>query len=456
MKYDLIVIGGGPGGYVAAIRAGQAGLSVCLIEEKHVGGTCLNEGCIPTKTLIKSADTLDLIKKSDTFAIEGVDKANIHIDMMKLQKRKNQVINGLQGGIKALLKGAGVTTVEGKASFADRKSAKVGSDVFEADNIIIATGSFAGIPKFIECSDDARVITSKELLDITEVPASICIVGGGVIGIEFASILNSFGTDVTIVEGMPEILPMVDGEIGALVHKDLKKRGIKIFTDAMVSKITADGVQFKVREEDKVVNSDIVLISIGRAPYTEGLGLENTGVKTEKGAVVTDDHLRTNVPGIYAIGDVNGKYMLAHTASHEGIVAVDNILGKDKIMNYGSIPSCIYIEPEIASVGMSEEEARSKYKDVGVGKFPVTANGKSMVEGNRTGLIKVIADKVTGEILGIHLYCLHATEMIGELAALKSSEVITQEVVESIFPHPSVSESVGEAFMAALGKAIHS
>ena len=455
MKYDILIIGGGPGGYVAAIKAGQEGLSVCLIEENKVGGTCLNEGCIPTKTLIKSADTLDLIRNSGTFAIDGVDASAIHIDMQKLQQRKNQVISGLQGGIRTLLKRAKVTLVEGKASFVGPKTVKVGETTYEGENVIIATGSYAGIPRFIECTDDAKIITSRELLNITEVPGSIVIVGGGVIGIEFASILNSFGSEVTVLEGMPEILPMVDEELGVLVHKDLKKKGIKIHTGAMVSKISGNTVSFKVKEEEMSVSADVVLISIGRTPNTEGLGLENTGVITEKGAVVTDEHLRTNVPGIYAIGDVNGKYMLAHVASHEGIVAVENILGKDKIMNYGSVPSCIYIMPEIASVGMTEKEARDSHKDVGVGKFPVMANGKSLVEGNKTGIIKVIADKVTGEILGIHLYCPHATEMIGGLAALKSSEVITHEVVEAIFPHPSVSESVGEAFMAALGKAIH-
>ena len=469
-KFDIAVIGGGPGGYVAGIKAAQSGKKVCLIEKENLGGVCLNQGCIPTKTMIKSVEILNSVKKCSDFGIIGVETAGAVIDIIKLQQRKTKVVKQLTGGIGALLKANGVKVIKGSASFIDKQTLKINEELITADNIIIATGSIpAALPAAISggeyCPCHApcttrdictTIITSEEALELTEIPRTMVVIGGGVIGIEFAYIYANLGTKVTVVEMMDRILPMVDEEITTQVTKMLQKHGIDIYTEAKVTRIAGTEVYFEHAGSEKKVEGNKVLVSIGRVPNTEGLNLEVLGLKMNRQAIEVDKSLRTNIPNIYAIGDVNGVSMLAHTASMEGIIAVENILGNHHTIDYDKIPSCIYIHPEIACVGLTETQAREKYGDIKVGEFPLAANGKATVEGSAEGLIKVIIDAKYNEILGVHIYGIHATDMISESVLAMSLEATAEEVTLAVHPHPTIAEIIPEAFHAALGKAIHS
>jgi dihydrolipoamide dehydrogenase len=454
-EYDIAVIGAGPGGYVAAIAAAKEGKTVCIIERAAFGGVCLNEGCIPTKTLIKTINLLQEMKQAASFGIEGLDSAALSVSMPRLQERRRRVVSRLAGGVKSLLKGNKVTILEGEASFLDRHTLKVGNTCVTAENIIIAAGSLPFMPPFIPLKGKTNVITSKEALELVELPASMAIIGGGVVGIEFAYLLHALGCSITVLERMNRILPTVDAEISAMVQQGLQKAGIVFHLGAKVGAIHDNTVLFETDGATSLVTADMVLMAVGRLPDIKALHLEAVGVACENGAIVTDEYMRTNVPGIYATGDVNARMMLAHTASHEGMIAVKHICGKQAVMRYNAVPSCIYLEPEVASIGLTEEEARAKHAAVKVGKFPMGANGKSLVEGGTAGMIKVIADGDTGEILGAHLFCKHATDMIAEIALAMTLEATVDDIMETIHPHPTVSESVPEAFMAAFGKAVH-
>jgi len=454
-EYEITVIGGGPGGYVAAIKAAKEGKKVCLIECANVGGVCLNEGCIPTKTLIKTANLYESILHADDFAIEGVEPEKISVSMKKLQSRRQAVVNQLVGGVKGLLRGNKVTVVEGRASFADAHTVTAGEKKITSEYFIIATGSDTFLPPFIAQEGKNDVITSREALLLEELPKSVAIIGGGVIGIEFAYLLGTLGSKVTVLELMDNILPMVDEEVSAMARKRMEQRGIVFHTGAKVTKIKDNSVLFETKGGERSIAADKVLMAVGRVPSTEGLGAKEIGVNFEKNAIVTDEFMRTNVKNIYAIGDVNGKVMLAHTASHEGVAAVAHICGKPACVHYDRIPSCIYLEPEIAAIGLTEKQAREKCPDVKVGKFPMVANGKSLVEGDTDGIVKVVLDGATGEILGVHLYGKHVTEMAAEISAAMTLEATADEIIDTVHPHPTVSESIPEAFMAAYGKAIH-
>lgn len=452
--YDVVVIGGGPGGYVAAIKAAQSGLRTAIIEKEYIGGTCLNVGCIPTKTLLRSVESLKEVKKAGEFGVIGFDAANAHLDMEKVQQRKEQIISKLVGGIKVLLTCKGVTVINGEGRIENKNTISVGGNKITADNIIIATGSTAKqLP--IPISPKMEVLTSTEVLNIKEIPESIAIIGGGVVGIEFAYFLANLGVKVTVIEFLDRILPMVDEEITTLITNQLSSIGIAIYTGAKVLEITKDGVKFE--KDGRVENVAVkkVLMAVGRTPDTTGIDCEKLGIRTESGAVVTDETLRTSVDNIYAIGDVNGKAMLAHVASAEGIIAVENICGHACTMDYNKVPSAIYLQPEIACVGLTEAEAREKYGDVKVGKFPLWANGKAEVAGELNGLVKVIADANGGEILGVHIYAAHATDMIAESVVAMKLQGTAQKVAMSIHPHPTFSESVNEAMHAVDGHAIH-
>jgi dihydrolipoamide dehydrogenase len=469
-NFDIAVIGGGPGGYVAAIKAAQHGKRVCLLEQGELGGICLNQGCIPTKTLLKSVEVLNTVRKSSEYGVIGLEVAGASINMTKLQQRKYGVVKRLTGGVGALLKANGVKVFKGSASFLDRKTLKVNEEQISADNIIIATGSVPSklpipvnggqnCPCHAPCTTRdtcTPIITSEEALEISEVPNKVVIIGGGVIGIEFAYIFANLGSEVTVVEMMDRILPMVDEEITSEVSKMLKGLGIEIFTEAKVTGICGSKVTFEHAGAVKEVDSSKILVAVGRVPNTEGLNLEILGIEMNRRAIKVDEGLRTNVPGIYAIGDVNGTSMLAHTASMEGIIAVENILGKDLTMDYSKIPSCIYIQPEIASVGLTEKQAREKYGEIKIGKFPLSANGKAVVEGEAKGLMKVIIEPEFNEILGVHMYGIHATDMISESVLAMSLESTAEEMTFAVHPHPTVAEIIPEAFHSALGKAIHS
>lgn len=456
--YEITVIGAGPGGYETAIKAAQLGKRTCIIESTYFGGTCLNVGCIPTKTLIKTANVLSEVREASKFAIEGIDQDKITVNMKRLQARKNSMVKTLVGGVKGLLRGNQVDIVQGHASFVDPHTVAVGDRVITSEYFILATGSSVFVPPFIAQEGENNIITSTEALDLDYVPGSIAVIGGGVIGVEFAFLLNKLGSKVTVLELMDHILPMVDEEVSRLAQKRLGKEGIDFHLGAKVGKVKDNTVHYELGGKQCEIKADVVLMAVGRTPNTDGLNAEGIGLEFDRKAIQTDDHLRTNLPNVYAIGDVNGKVMLAHTASHEGMVAVANICGHDEAMNYDRIPSCIYLEPEIACIGLTEAQAREKYADrVQVGKFNMAANGKSLVEGDTDGLFKVILDAELGEILGVHLYGKHVTDMIGEISVAMAAEATAEEVIQAIHPHPTVNEALGEAFMAAVhGRAINS
>jgi dihydrolipoamide dehydrogenase len=458
-NYDIAIIGGGPGGYVAAIKAAQWGKKVCLIEKGELGGVCLNEGCIPTKTLLKSVDVLHTVRNCARFGVTGVETSPAAINMGKLQQRKRTVIKKLTGGVGYLLQGNGVKVVRGSAAFVDKDTLKVNGEEIKAAHIIIATGSrSAKLPIPVSAGDKgvpAPIITSTEALELTEIPPEILIIGGGVIGIEFAYIFAQLGSRVTVVEMMDRILPMVDEEITEAVAKMLKGLGIEIFTSAKVSRITGTKVYFEHAGSERVIEAAKILMAVGRTPLTEGLNLETLGIKMKGAAIEVDEHLETNVPGIYAIGDVNGLSMLAHTASREGIVAVEHILGHPSRMDYSRIPWAIYLQPEVASVGLTEKQAREKFGEIKVGRFPLAGNGKAVIEGETQGMIKVIIEPQYNEILGVHIYGPHATDMISEAVLAMNLEATAEEMTIAVHPHPTVAEIIPEAFHAALGKAIH-
>lgn len=455
-RYHIVVIGGGPGGYVAAIKAAQAGKKVCIIEKANFGGTCLNEGCIPTKAFVKTVNLYEAFLKAAEFGIEGVDTSAISVSMEKLQKRKQAVVKQLVGGVNGLLKGNKVTIEKGSAAFVDAHTIMVDGKNITAENIIIATGSESFMPGFIKYVGQTKIITSTEALELNEIPESINIIGGGVIGIEFAYIFSHLGTKVTVIELMENILPMVDADISKLARKALEKAGVVFHTGARVKRVQDLAVIYEKDGSENAVTAAVTLMAVGRVPYTSGLNAEGLQIAFDKKAIQVDACMKTNIDHIYAIGDVNGRSMLAHTASHEGIIAVENILGNHVEMTYDRIPSCIYMEPEIASIGLTEQQARELYGEIKVGTFPMAANGKSLIEGETSGVMKVILDAEYGEILGVHLFAVHATDMISEICVAMNLEATADEVIASIHPHPTVSEAVSEAFMAAWDRAIHS
>ena len=454
--YDIIVIGAGPGGYETAIKAAQLGKRTAIVEEKSFGGVCLNEGCIPTKTLIRTANLFTEMREAEKYAVFGAEPSALRVDMKKLQERKKSVVNTLVSGVQGLLRSNKVSMLHGHASFLDTHAIQVEDKTYTSEYFIIATGSDAVMPAFIELEGDTNVITSREALDMDRLPGSVAIIGGGVIGIEFAHIFSHLGCTVTVLELMDNILPMVDEEVSAMAKKRMEKNGVVFFNGAKVQRVQNKHVVYEYQGEEKTVEAEVVLMAVGRAANTEGLNAEGIGIVFEKKAIKTTLFMQTNIPNIYAIGDVNGKVMLAHTASHEGFTAVEHICGKSQEMDYEKIPSCIYLDPEIACIGLTEKQAREKGYDIQVGKFPMMANGKSLVEGDTDGIVKVILDKEFGEILGVHLYGKHVTDMIGEISVAMNLEATAQEVIGAVHPHPTVSEALPEAFMAAVyGRAIN-
>lgn len=458
---SIVVIGGGVGGYVAAIRAAQLGAKVTLIEKNNIGGTCLNEGCIPTKVLLHTAELYSDLLAGEEYGLRI--NGDISVDWQALQKRKADVIKQLVGGVRILLQYNKIEIINGTAKINSPKSvsiAKPNGEIqrIDTDNTIIATGSEPFIP-LIPGVDLEGVINSTGALSIEEIPKSITIVGGGVIGVEFAHLFNTLGAEVSIVEMMPDILPRIDGEIVSLMRSHLENKNIKIYTSAKVASISKNGDMLNVNVNTKdgsiILKSEKVLMSVGRRGRLEGLNVEEVGIKTERNLIAVDDNMETNVTGIYAIGDITGKNMLAHVASEQGIIAAQSIMGiKDK-MDYKVIPSCIYTSPEIASVGMTEEEAKSKGIDYKKGVFPLMANGKSIISNETSGFVKVIADSKYGEVLGVHIIGSRATDIIGEAALAIKLEATVDELISTIHAHPTVSESVKEAALSVKNRAIH-
>jgi dihydrolipoamide dehydrogenase len=448
---NVVVIGGGPGGYPAAIRASQLGAKVTIIEKDQFGGTCLNRGCIPTKALLQSAGTYKAAKEASIF---GVNIGDAKVDFPAVMARKNTVVKQLVGGLGGILKSHGMKIVNGTGQIVDANTVKVAEsgEEIKADKIIIATGS---VPTKVPIDGIENCITSDEALDLEKLPKSILIIGGGVIGMEFAQIMNQMDVKVTVVEMLPQILPTEDPEIAKGFAAIAQKEGIEIFTKTSVSKIEKKGKKKVVTFGDQTKDVELVLVAVGRSPYTEGLGLDKVGVDMEKGFVKVNDYLETSVPGIYAIGDVIGNYMLAHVATSEGETAAMNVLGQQHRMCYRSVPRGVYTTPEVASVGMTEQEAKDKYGDLQIGRFPFVGCGKALVINETEGLIKIIADKKYGEVLGVSILGPHATDLINEAALAIKMEATFEEIAHTIHAHPTIAESMMEAALDVDAKAIH-
>jgi dihydrolipoamide dehydrogenase len=459
-NYDLVVIGGGPGGYVAAIRAAQLKKKVALIEKEHLGGVCLNWGCIPTKSLLKSAEIFEHIKHAEDY---GIETSEPKINIKKIVERSREISAKLAGGVKLLLKKNKVTVISGVATLSSNKiiniDSSLGKSSIKAENIIIATGARPRILQGFE-PDGKQIWTSKEAMIPHELPKSMIIIGSGAIGIEFASFYNSMGVDVTVVEAHSRILPIEDAEISLIARKSFEKKGIKFYTDAKLLKQTKikDQLEVEIEVAGKLhkLPTEILLMAVGIVANTENLGLEKTKVKLENGHIVTNEFMQTTEPGVYAIGDVAGSPWLAHKASHEGIIAAEFIAGlKPHAINKHNIPGCTYSSPQIASVGLTEEAAKKAGYQLKVGRFPFMANGKALVSGDSEGMIKTIFDAKTGELIGAHLIGTEVTELIQGYVITKSLEGTEIDLMNSIFPHPTLSEMTAESVLQAYERAIH-
>ena len=456
---ELVVIGGGPAGYAAAIRAGQKGMKTLLIESRDIGGTCLNRGCIPTKAFFRSQEVFHLSERAAEFGIQVKIEG---VDWPKVLARKNKVVKQLTGGVRFLLRKAGVEIVDGIGSFLDNRTIEfIGKDEkkesIQAKHILIATGSkSAQLP--VPGAGLEGVIDSDQVLDLPSIPEKLVVIGGGYIGMEMACILNQFGTQVEVVEMLPNILPIADSEVVKLLIEILEKRGMKIHTNAKVVEISKDKklkVSYEQNGEMKLAEGDYVLVATGRVPMTDNLYPEKAGIEMDKNAVITDLQMKTSVPSIYAAGDVNGKYLLAHVAFKEAEVAINNLMGKPAAMNYRVVPNCIFCSPEISSVGLTEEEALASGFDVKIGKFPFRAVGKALIEGETDGFVKIIADQKTGEILGAHIIGPHASDLIGEMTLAMALESTPEEIAHTIHPHPTLTETVMEAADSVFGTSLH-
>lgn len=448
---QLIVVGGGPGGYVAAIKAAQAGLKVTLIEKNRLGGTCLNVGCMATKCLLKSAHSF---LSCDEMARYGVTVDDAVFDIGRTVQYKNAVVNKLVGGVSGLMAKNRVEVINGAASFVDDGTVEVDGTQYAFEKLIIAAGSDVAKPP-IPGLDEAGVLYSHDALSIDHVPKSIVIIGGGVVAMEFAEFFTCIGSEVTVIEMMPRLIPGMDPELGDAVQRFMTKKGVTVYTGAKVTGIEKGKVTFEQSGSVKTVQSQDILVAIGRVPGLSGLKLENTGIKYSASGIEVDQYLETSVPGIYAIGDAIPTTQLAAVASDEGAVAVANILGGKKKMDYGRVPACVFIEPQIASVGMTENEAREKGIDIRVGKFPMLASGRSMVENVSDGFVKIVARAGTEQVLGVQLIAPYATELVSLCSLAISMEATLEELIENFYPHPTVGESIKEAAMAARGKAVH-
>jgi dihydrolipoamide dehydrogenase len=462
--YDVVVIGGGPGGYVAAIRAAQLGQKVAVVERDALGGVCLNWGCIPTKALIYNASVANVLMHDGKTL--GFQFENLKLDYNVAQKRSRQVSDRLVKGVGFLLRKNVITHIQGTATLTGPKQITVApsGQVVEAKNIIIATGARArSLPNLTV--DGKRVITSREALELTEVPKRLIVVGAGAIGMEFAYVFRAYGADVTVIEMLPHVLPLEDEDTAAEVARAFKRQGINLLANTRTEAVEAGdaGVSVRVKDQasgsEQTLEAEVVLVAIGVAPNSDRLGLEAAGVQMDKrGFIPVDEYLRTNVPGVYAIGDVTGKLMLAHVASAQGIVAAEHIAGHEtkpiRETDYAFMPRCTYCSPQVASLGYTEAQAKEKGYEIKVGKFPFIANGKALGVNEREGFVKIIADAKYGEILGAHLVGPEVTELLPELALAHSWELTTEEIARTVHAHPTLSEALMEAAHDVVGRAI--
>ncbi|MBE2247664.1 MAG: dihydrolipoyl dehydrogenase [Candidatus Competibacteraceae bacterium] len=461
MNYDIIVIGSGPGGYVAAIRASQLGFKTAIIEKENLGGICLNWGCIPTKALLKSAQVYDYLKHAGEY---GIQTKETSIEFDKIIGRSRQVADGMSKGIQFLMKknnievinGFGKILAPGKVEITAADNTK---KTIQAKHIIIATGARSRqLPNIKQ--DGKKIIGYREAMTLPTQPQSMLVIGSGAIGTEFSYFYHTLGTKVTMVEFMPQIMPFEDEETSKTMERIFKKQGLNIMVNSSVEKVDTSGegckVLIKTPKGEETISCDIVLSAVGVEANIEGMGLEAVGIKTDKGKILTDTYYQTNVPGIYAIGDVIPGPALAHLASHEGIVCVEKIAGKTPDpVDYKNIPACTYTQPEVASVGYTEKKAIEAGYEIKVGKFPFSASGKAKASGHSDGFVKLIFDAKYGELLGAHMVGANVTEMIAEIVVLRKLETTGHEIISSIHPHPTMSEAVMEAAAAAYGEVIH-
>lgn len=460
-SFDLIVIGSGPGGYVAAIRASQLGMNVACVERENLGGICLNWGCIPTKALLKSAEVFEYLQHAEDYGIE-VSGVKPHFD--KVVKRSRDVANGMSKGVQFLFRKNKIEHLQGNGILTKDKKVEVTAEdgkktVYTAKNIIIATGARSReLPNMP--IDGKKIIGYRGALALAEMPKRLVVVGSGAIGSEFAYFYAAMGSEVTLIEYMDRIVPVEDEEVSRTLEKSFKKRGIKVMTSSEVTKVDTSGTgvkaTVKTKKGDVTVEGDILLSAVGIVPNTENIGLENLGIKTERGRVAVGDYYETNVPNVFAIGDIVHGPALAHVASAEGITCVEKIAGHHpNPINYNNLPGCTYTSPEIASVGYTEAQAKEAGYEVKVGKFPFTASGKASAAGKKEGFIKVIFDAKYGEWLGAHFIGANVTEMIAEVVVARNLETTGMEIIKSVHPHPTMSESIMEAAAAAYDEVIH-
>ena len=452
----VLVIGGGPGGYVAAIRAAQLGAKVTLIEKDKVGGTCLNRGCMPTKAMLHASEVYAAATGSAGIGILGVD---VRVDWEKVQAFRSATVERLTSGVKALCKANKIKLVPGEAVFTGPKTVKVGGEEYSAEKIIIAAGSYPIIPGIPGLKESKAMLDSTGCLELDHIPESLLVIGGGVIGLELGSVYRRYGARVTVVEMQPKLLPGMDGELTGLLQHKLEGEGMEILLNSQVVRVcdTDKGARITVKapEGEKTVEAEKILVCVGRGPATKGLGLESAGVRVEKGFIQTNERMETDVPGVYAIGDCTGKLMLAHAAMAMGEVAAENAMGGDRSFRPEQSPSCAYVGPEFAGVGFTEEQAKALGLDYKVGRFPTSGNGRSLVAGHTDGMIKILAGTRYGEILGVHILAPSATELIEEAALAIRLEATLEEFTGTIHCHPTVAEAVRECALAVDKKAIH-
>jgi dihydrolipoamide dehydrogenase len=462
MNYDLMVVGSGPGGYVAAIRASHLGLKAAVIEQAELGGICLNWGCIPTKSLLKSAQVFEYVKHASDYGV--IVEGTVKPDFSSIIARSRSVAEGMSKGVQYLLKKNGIEVIHGFGKLAGSGKISVtdssGTEtVYEAPNIILATGARSKeLPNLKQ--DGKRIIGYREALSLERLPVSLVVVGSGAIGTELASFYNSMGTEVTLVEFLPDIVPLEDEEVSKALARSLKKAGIRIMTDSSVESAEIRGesclVSVKTKKGIEILQTEVVLSAVGITANLENLGLETVGVVIEKGKIKVDKFYRTSVPGVFAIGDIVPGQALAHVASAEGIICVEKIAGLDpEPLDYNNIPGCTYTTPEVASVGYTEKAAREAGFEIKVGRFPYTASGKANAAGARDGFVKLIFESRVGELLGAHMIGSNVTEMIAEIVVARKLEITGHELIKTVHPHPTMSEAIMEAAAAAFGEVIH-
>lgn len=461
MKYDIIVVGSGPGGYVTAIRASQLGFKTAVIERESLGGICLNWGCIPTKALLKSANVFDYINHAEDY---GIKVSKPSADFSGIVKRSRSVADGMSNGVKFLMKKNKIDVLMGTGKVQAGKKVEVtaedgSTNVYSADHIVIATGARSrSLPNLPQ--DGKKIIGYRQAMTLPKMPKKMVVVGSGAIGVEFAYFYRSMGTEVTVVEYMPNIVPVEDLEVSKQLERTFKKSGMKVMTSAEVTSVDTSGsgciVSVKTKKGEEKIECDVVLSAAGVVANIENIGLEDVGIATDKGKIIVNDFYQTNLPGYYAIGDCVPGQALAHVASAEGIICVEKIKGMAvEALDYNNIPGCTYCSPEIASVGMTEQAAKDKGLDIKVGKFPFSASGKASAAGHKDGFVKLIFDAKYGELLGGHLIGANVTEMVAELVALRKLETTGHELIKTVHPHPTMSEAIMEAAAAAYDEVIH-